>query len=91
MRVTVRYMAQARQAAGVASELVEVPAACAVETLLQDLAEKRGVALRRILLTNAGGVQPALLLFLGNDQVIEHAAPLHDGSTLTVLAPMAGG
>jgi len=38
-----------------------------------------------------GGVQPAILLFVGDEQVGPETVPLRDGDVVTVLTPMAGG
>src|SRR5262249_16999519 len=53
---------------------------------------RRGQALRRLLLADDGTPQPALLLFLGDEQVRPDADHLvQPGDVLTVLPPIAGG
>jgi molybdopterin converting factor small subunit len=92
MRVTVKYMAQLKQAAGVSADLVEVSVPCSAADLLRRLAERYGDAFRRIVFAETDGIHPALLLFVGEEQV--HADKPHafqDGDVLTILAPMAGG
>ena len=92
MRITVKYMAQLRQAAGVAGETIVIASPSSAADLLQKLAAQRGDAFRRIILTEAGRVQPALLLFVGDEQIrgdVPH--DFRDGDVVTILAPMAGG
>jgi molybdopterin converting factor small subunit len=85
-------MAQARQAAGRADEQVDIDRPCSVQDLIVGLASRHGDPLRRLLLDDRGSVQPALLLFVGDEQVDPAGAvPLRDGDVVTVLSPMAGG
>ena len=90
MRVSVRYMAQLRHAAGVAGEPVDVDGSCTVAGLVAVLAGRHGDGLRRLLLDERGGPQPTLLVFL-DDQQASSATPLTEGSVVTLLSPMAGG
>ncbi len=84
MRVTVKYLAQLKHAAGVASEEVEVEAGCTVSHLLTVLALRAETVGRFI--------SPALLVFV-DDDLVRFAAerPLRDGDVVTLLAPMSGG
>lgn len=92
MRIVVKYMAQLKQAAGAASETVEVESRCSAEEILRRLAEKHGESYRRVVLDSQGGVRRALLVFVGNEQVRADAPrTFHDGEELTILAPMSGG
>jgi molybdopterin converting factor small subunit len=92
IHIAVRYMAQVRQAAGVAAEEVELGGACPVGDLLARLAERHGAPLRRLLLDAHGAPQRTLLVFVGNEQVAPGERPLlADGDVVTVLSPMAGG
>ena len=92
MRVTVKYLAQAKQAAGCASEALDLDAGCTLPELVRRLAERHGEALRRLLLGPAGTPHESLLLFVGDDQA-RGPTPraLRDGEVITVLSPMAGG
>jgi molybdopterin converting factor small subunit len=87
--ITVRYLGQVKQAAGRGSEAVEAEAGWTVGELLARQARARP-ALAPLLLTPAGRVQPALLVFVGDTQVGPET-PLRDGAEVTVLSPMAGG
>jgi molybdopterin converting factor small subunit len=92
MRIVVKYMAQLKHAAGSASETVEVESTCSAEAILRQLADKHGDSYRRLVLDAQGSVQPALLLFVGDEQVrAEAPRAFHEGDVLTVLAPMSGG
>jgi molybdopterin converting factor small subunit len=89
MRLSVRYMAQLKQAAGVGLEPVEVDEGSTVATLLAHLAARHG-ALGRLLLSERGDPQPTLLVFLGEEQA-DPATLLRDGQVVTPLSPIAGG
>jgi molybdopterin converting factor small subunit len=92
MKVTVHYAAQIRQAASCASELIELDGPCSVAELVRLLAQRHGPPLCDLLLDRQGQTQPALLLFVGEEQVeLGSAWMLRDGDEVTVLAPMAGG
>jgi molybdopterin converting factor small subunit len=91
MKIAVRYLAQLRRAAGAGGEEVELDAPCSAANLLKRLAEQHGLPFRALLLDADGNVQPAILLFVGDEQVGAETAPLRDGDVVTVLTPMAGG
>jgi molybdopterin converting factor small subunit len=91
MKVEVRYAAQVRHAAGRDAEVVELEGPCTARELVARLALSRP-GLRGLLLDDSGGVQRALLLFVGDEQVdVEVGRPLRDGDVVTILSPMAGG
>jgi molybdopterin converting factor small subunit len=92
MRIAVRYMAQVKLAAGVASEQVEVDEPCSVQDFVTRLAARGGPELAKLLLDPSGRVQPTILVFVGEDQVRpEDPRTLRDGDVVTVLPPIAGG
>jgi molybdopterin converting factor small subunit len=92
MQVRMRYLAQLKHAAGGGVETLDVAAPCAIADLLRRLAEKHGDAFRRIVFDAHGHVQPALLIFLGDEQVSpDTVQSFGEGAEITVLAPMAGG
>jgi molybdopterin converting factor small subunit len=90
MKVAVRYMAQMKQAAGVAEEQVELAVSCPVRDLLLHLADRQGNPLRNLLLGPDGGPQPTVLIFIG-DQQVDLTARLQEGDVVTFLSPIAGG
>jgi molybdopterin converting factor small subunit len=91
MKVTVRYMAQLRQAAGVVTQEIELNGDAKPADLLCRLADRHGGALRRLLLTADGKPQPTLLVFVGDDQADVANTTLRDGNEVTLLSPIAGG
>lgn len=91
MKITVRYSAQARHAVGQAEEALVLDASLSVRELLVRLAE-RHANLRRLLLTEQGDPQPALLLFIRDEQVGgDSGRRLSDGDVVSILPPIAGG
>jgi molybdopterin converting factor small subunit len=92
MKVTVEYRAHARQASGTAAETVELAEPCSIQELLMRLAERHGEPMRRMVLGSDGMPHPAMLLFLGDQQVrADSRQPLEDGDVLVMLPPIAGG
>lgn len=92
MTVTVSYSGQVRAAAGVSDEKFEVPDGCALEQAVARLAASRGAALKSLLLDAAGRVQPALLLFVNDEQVMTgEAKMLMPGDRILLMAPISGG
>jgi molybdopterin converting factor small subunit len=92
MKVSVRYMAQLRSAAGVAAETVDLDGPCTASELAARLAAGHGDALRRLLLGADGRLSPIILVFLGDSQVGPgEPLPLKDGDVITLLSPVAGG
>ena len=92
MKVSVRYMAQLRTAAGTAAETVDIEAPCTAADLVAHLAARHGDALRRLLLGADGRLSPIILVFLGDSQVGPgEPLPLKDGDVITLLSPVAGG
>src|SRR5262245_36326091 len=92
MKITIRYRAQVRLAAGVPSEEVELAQTYSMREFIARLAERHGDPLRQLLLDTGGNLHPTILLFVGDEQV-EPADRVEwkDGDVVTVLSPMAGG
>jgi MoaD family protein len=92
MRVVIHYLAQVKQAAGAASETVEIDSGATVQELVRQLADRQGDSLRRLLFDSSNQLSASILLFAGDEQVRwETTRPLTDGDELSILAPMAGG
>jgi molybdopterin converting factor small subunit len=92
MRVSVRYMAQLRTAAGTAAETVDIAPPCTAADLVAHLAGRHGDALRPLLLGADGRPHPAVLVFVGDVQAAPgEPVPLKDGDVVTLLSPVAGG
>jgi len=91
MRVTIYYLAQLKQAAGVPSEVLDVPPGT-VHDLIRHVAERHGDTLRRLLFAGDGSLQPTNLIFVNDVQVQQPTSlPLKDGDGVTLLSPIAGG
>lgn len=85
-------MAQLKLAAGQASDEVRFFAPQTVGQVLIALAGRHSDPFRQLLLTPAGTLQPTLLLFLGDEQVMsDTVVGRRESEVLTVLSPMAGG
>lgn len=92
MRVTVEYRAKARKAAGIASETVELAEPCSIQELLVRLAHQHGEPMRQLVLGSDGTPHPAILLFLGDQQVRpDSRQPVEDGDVLVMLPPVTRG
>jgi len=92
MQITIRYEAQAKRAAGVGSETIDMQAPCRVSDCIRQVADSHGDTLKPILLNADGNIQPTLLLFRGDEQIGKgDEAELSDGDTLTIMTPISGG
>ncbi|MCH2212013.1 MAG: MoaD/ThiS family protein [Fuerstiella sp.] len=92
IQITVQYEAQAGRAAGTSTETVEVSDTCCVADCIRQVADAHGEQLRTVLLTAAGEVQPSLLVFLNDVQIIRHAdSLLNQSDILTLMTPISGG
>jgi molybdopterin converting factor small subunit len=83
VRVTVRYFAAARAAAGAETETVDVPSGATVEILLKTIRAAHGDALGRVF--------DRCSFLLDEIAVRDRDLPLHDGALVDVLPPFAGG
>lgn len=92
MKITVRYLAQAREAAGRASEEVELDGATTVHDFIVRLARQNGSAFTKMALDGAGCPHASLLVVIGDEQVRPgDARKLKAGETVTLMAPISGG
>ena len=89
MRVTVHYLAQLKRAAGTSAETVDLADGSTVGDLFRSLGASHDATFRRLLLDDDRPA-PSLLVF-ADDEPVGAAAPLHDGASVTILSPMAGG
>ncbi len=80
--ITIRYFAGARAASGVASEQLPVAAGIPLETLVDQLAERHGAALARVLQASS---------FLIDEVAGDRRRIVPGGSVVDVLPPFAGG
>jgi len=92
MRITLQYATQVKRVAGVGSETVEASAPCGVEDLVRLAVDRRGDALRRMVLDDHGKLQPSLLVFVHDRQVGRgETITLKDGDVVTLMSPISGG
>jgi molybdopterin converting factor small subunit len=93
MQITIQYESQARRAAGVSSETIEVPDGCrSICDCIRTVAAAHGEELKPILVNADGEVQPTLLVFLNDSQIVRGTeSMLSDGDTLTLMTPLSGG
>jgi molybdopterin synthase sulfur carrier subunit len=82
-KVLVRYFASARGAAGHREESIEIPAGASVEQLISAIRLRHGVEMDRLL--------SCCSFLLDEVAVGKNPRSRHDGSTLDVLPPFAGG
>ena len=83
MVVEVRYFAAARAAAGVETEVLDVPPGTTVDILLKTVRTAHGDELARVL--------DRCSFLLDEVAVRNRDTPLHNGAVLDVLPPFAGG
>lgn len=92
MEVTIEYEAQLRRAAGVRSETIELAEGCDVVECVRKVVEKHPDQLSGILLKADNQIQPSLLIFLNDSQILHDTThTLSDGDTLTLMTPISGG
>lgn len=92
MKVTVKYAAQARQAAGVASEEIELDGPVSVPDLVVRLARRHGADFRRFALDAQGRPHKSLLVAIGCDQVCPgDPRMVASGDVVTIMTPISGG
>lgn len=92
MKVTVRYLAQAKEAAGRASEEIALDGPTTVQDLIVRLARRHGPAFERMALNGSGTPHPSLLVVIGDEQVRPgEVRPLAGGETITLMTPISGG
>ena len=92
MKVHVKYVAQARTAAGVTDETVDLAGSAGVTALLTRLADQHGKALADLLLEDGGQPRATALVFVGDEQVDwDSPPPLGEGDKVTIVSPLSGG
>ena len=92
MRVTVNYTAQAQDAAGTASEHVDLSDGQTVRDLLVKVSEQHGDRLRTVLVGGDGKPHGAVLVVVGYEQVrANDPRGLKEGDVISILTPISGG
>lgn len=92
MQITIQYESQARRAAGIGSETIDVAESSSVGDCIRAVANAHGEKLKPILVDSDGEIQATLLVFLNDNQIIRDAdRPLAAGDVLTLMTPISGG
>ena len=92
MRITVQYTAQAKEAAGTATEQLDLADGKTVADLLAWLAQQHGDRLRALLMGGEGKPHGSVLLVVGDEQVRPNdPRGLKDGDIVSILTPISGG
>lgn len=92
MTVQIEFTAQLRRILGESRLPVPCHEPVALSRLLAMAVSDRPPEVRRLLLTDDGGIQPTLLIFRGDEQIPSGSDPvLHAGETIMVMSPISGG
>jgi molybdopterin converting factor small subunit len=92
MKVIIQYAAQARDAAGIDSESIEIDSPVTVSRLVRRLVDDHGDPLGRVLLNAAGEPHPSVLIFVGDERVQpEELLTFRPGDVVCFLPPISGG
>jgi molybdopterin converting factor small subunit len=94
MKLLVEYTGQLRTAVGRSQDRIEVPDGATVAALLAQLSQSIGESARPHLLTQAGTMQPSLLVAINDTACTARQAAstvLQDGDSVVLLPPIAGG
>lgn len=94
MKLLVEYTGQLRTAVGRSQDRIELPDGTTVAALLAQLGQSIGESARPHLLTLAGTMQPSLLVAVNETACPARQAAstvLHDGDSVVLLPPIAGG
>ncbi len=91
MKIRVHYMAQVKQAAGLAEETVELGEGGTVADLVGRVAARHGSRLSDTIADDEGRLRLGILLFVGDERARSDDRPLRDGDEVTFMTPVAGG
>ena len=92
MKITFRFFAQVRKAAGAESEAAEISDGADTSAALGELAAGHGEEFRSLVLDEAGKVRPSLVVLVnGTPAARGGGAKLSDGDQVSLLSAVAGG
>jgi molybdopterin converting factor small subunit len=92
VKVTIRYLAQIRHAAGTSCEPLDVARGDSARQLVAAVARRRGDRFAEALLGADGTLRTSVLLFVGDRQIASgEDVALKDGDEITLLSPIGGG
>lgn len=92
MQIRIEYFAQARDAAGISYETIEIDGPTTATDLVSRIASQRGGRLASLLLGPDGQLAPSVMLAVGDRQSgRDDRSLLRDGDEIVVLPPISGG
>lgn len=94
MKLQVEYTGQLRTDMGRSSECLELSDGATASDLLIHLAKRGGELAKRHLLNASGNLQPSLLVAINGTAQLSrrlNSILLHDGDSVVLLPPIAGG
>ena len=92
MSISIKYMSQLKALLGQGTDQIETQSACTWRELAEQLVQRHGEPLRKLLYSNEGELNPSLLVCIGDEQIRPTAAhPIQPGQTVTLLSPISGG
>ena len=92
MNIVLAYHAQIRQAAGVETERLEVPAGTDLHGALRAAADLHGEAFRGLVLSGDLTIRPGIIVLVNSAPVPRGARrELSDGDEIRLFSPVAGG
>jgi len=92
MLITVEFAAQAKEAAGTATEEIEVPSPYGVQEIAEIVCRCRGDNLREVLLDEEGALHRSVLVLVNDSQVFHDESPeFREGDRVMFLPPVSGG
>ncbi|MFH0938462.1 MAG: MoaD/ThiS family protein [Planctomycetota bacterium] len=92
MKVTVKYSAQLKQAAGVSREILDVANGCSARHAVLKLAVGKTEPLKGMLLDSTGAPHEYILLCVNDEQIAwDSELKLNDDDEIILLSPISGG
>ncbi len=92
MKVTVKYAAQVRQAAGVSNETVDSnDTTMPLGSVLKEIVQRHDEKFVNLIMKD-GKLRPSILVTINDEQVEPNPEfKISDGDIVTILSPMSGG
>lgn len=92
MKITVKFEAQLRRAAGFATAVFDVGETPTAAQIVEHVGESAAEPLRRLLLDDAAAVWPTLMVFFEDEHVpLASTRTLNGEAVVTITSPISGG
>ncbi len=92
MKIKVEYSAFLRHHCQLETEELDLQNSCSMQQLIGMLVDRLGEPFRSTVLDRSGMLRPSLILSVNERQVDwENPLELHDGDSVALLTPIAGG